>query len=243
MFETAACAIHCASRGRAVLLPAVSTVGLRDSHAFLVLGGGSLLNAGGHFEPLVAAFVGWCHTRPHRCLVAGTGWDDNSLAALPRTLTTTVAEPTELADWHAAVGKALNSSIPRLLPPETLAHWAALDRMLTPRQAGVRRAAVTAAALRDLIAAASPLAATGIDLGLAAASLLSWHRAPPDADSEEAGVIGRAARGRALCLIVANSSDGAYSGDLANEHEALVVFAATLVAAEHAPRVWPARTT
>lgn len=235
MFETAACAIHCASRGRAVLLPAVSAVGLRDSHAFLVLGGGSLLNAGGHFEPLVAAFVGWCHTRPHRCLVAGTGWDDNSLAALPRTLTSTVVEPTELADWHAAVGKALNSSIPRLLPPETLAHWAALDRMLTPRlQAGVRRVrggvrgALTASALRAASSAtASPLAATGIDLGLAAASLLSWHRAPPDADSEEAGAIGRAARGRALCLIVANSSDGAYSGDLANEHEALVVFAAS----------------
>jgi hypothetical protein len=106
--------------------------------------------------------------------------------------------------------------------------------MLTPRQAGVRRVrggvrgALTASALRAASsAAASPLAATGIDLGLAAASLLSWHRAPPDADSEEAGEIGRAARGRALCLIVANSSDGAYSGDLANEHEALVVFAAS----------------
>ena len=131
MFDAARCLFHCASSGRAALLPTAS-LDPQAPYAFVVLGGGSLLSANGNFEPMVAAFTSWCALRPWRCFVAGTGWDDTHLDVLPRKMLTRVpTSAAQAAHWQRWATNALTKRIPQLLPTAALNNWAALHRLMT----------------------------------------------------------------------------------------------------------------
>ena len=241
MFETSQCLFYCASRGRALL--GMSAV-ISPSAAFVVLGGGSLLNAGGHFELLIERFVEWCEPRPHRCFVAGTGWDDTTLRILPNRLTAHIPQPSELTGWHQAAQSALNVALPGELRTKTTGRWARLHSLLSDGAddggrgggRGVRggvRGSLTAAALRAAADAQSgvrrvrtsagpPVAG---DVALATPALLRLSSRPASQvplDCAAMPALSAHPRRCGLCVMAANSSDGGYLGTLSTEHEALV---------------------